>query len=57
MNNSAFLMNQVSILTSAIQFGWNKSSKEIPPPIYVTNIIFKRLGSKKNQIWMNFDKF
>ena len=50
-------MTQVSILTSAIQFGWNKYSKEIPPPIYVTNIIFKRLGSKKNQIWMNFDKF
>ena len=49
-------MTQVSILTSAIQFGWNEYSKEIPSPIYVTNIIFKRLGRKKHfffQILMN----
>ena len=50
-------MTQVSILTSAIQFGWNKYSKEIPPPIYVTNIIFKRLGSKKNFFFQDLDEF
>ena len=41
-------MTRVSILTSAIQFGWNKYSKEIPPPIYVTIIVFERLRRKKH---------